>query len=74
MRTNHFTANPPGVSLRHRVLARHLMLSEPRFWSEERIARFLGLDQRTTYLVVHAIHLQMMEPDPPPLESLAGGV
>ncbi len=71
VRTNHFTANPPGVSLRHWVLALHLMLSEPQFWSEEQIARFLGLDQQTTYLVVHAIHMQMMESDPSPLESLA---
>ena len=69
--TNHFTAYP-DVSFRHWALAMYLTVSEPQFWSEEQLARFLGLDQRTTYLVVHAIHLQVTVSDLPPLESLEG--
>ncbi len=71
VRTNHFTAYP-AVSFCQWLLAMYLMVSEPRFRSEARIAHFLGLDHRTTSLVIHAIHLQMQVPDPPPLESVAG--
>ena len=71
VRTNHFTAYP-AVPFRQWLLAMHLMVSEPRFWSEAQIAHFLGLDHMTTGLVIHAIHLQMQVPDPPPLESVAG--
>ena len=71
VRTNHFTAYPE-VSFRHWLLAMYLMVSQPRFRSEEQIARFLGLDHRTASLVIHAIHLQMLVPDSPPLESVAG--
>ena len=70
VRTNHFTAYPP-VSFLHWLLAMCLMVSEPRFRSEAQIAHFLGLDHQTTSLVIHAIHLQMMVPDPLPLESVA---
>ena len=65
VRTDHFTAYPEGVSLQCWLLAMYLMVSEPRFRSEEQIAHFLGLDQLTTALVIHAIHLQMQAPDPP---------
>ena len=71
VRTNHFTAYP-AVSFCQWLLAMYLMVSEPRFRSEAQIAHFLGLDHRTTSLVIHAIHLQMQVPDPPPLESVAG--
>ena len=71
VRTHHFTAYPP-VSFRHWLLAMYLMVSEPKFRSEAQIAHFLGLDHQTTSLVIHAIHLQMMVPDPLPLESVAG--
>ena len=71
VRTNHFTAYP-AVSFCQWLLAMYLMVSEPKFRSEARIADFLGLDHRTTSLVIHAIHLQMQVPDPPPLESVPG--
>lgn len=69
VRTDHFTAYPEGVSLQCWLLAMYLMVSKPRFWSEEQIGLFLGLDQLTTNLVIHAIHLQMQEPDLPLPES-----
>ena len=65
VRTDHFTAYPEGVSLQRWLLAMYLMVSEPRFRSEEQIALFLGLDQLTTSLVIHAIQLQMQAPEPP---------
>ena len=65
VRTDHFTADPEGVSLQRWLLAMYLMVSEPRFRSEEQTALFLGLDQLTTSLVIHAIHLQMQAPEPP---------
>ena len=71
VRTRHFTAYP-AVSLRHWLLAMRLMVSEPRFWSEAQIARFLGLDRVTTSLIIHAIHIQMRAPGPIPLESVIG--
>ena len=70
VRTDHFTAYPETVSLQRWLLAMYLMVSEPRFRSEEQIALFLGLDQLTTSLVVHAIHLQMQAPEPPSLRGM----
>ena len=72
VRTNHFTAYPAAVSFREWLLAMYLMVSEPRFRSEAQIAIFLGLDHRTTSLVIHAIHLQMLVPDAPPPETVVG--
>ena len=70
VRTNHFTADP-DISCRHWLLAIRLMVSESVFWSEAQIAHFLGLNEATTGLVIHAIHHQMQLPDPPPLESIS---
>ena len=70
VRTGHFTAYPEAVSLQQWLLAMYLMVSKPRFWSEEQIAHFLGLDHLTTALVIHAIHLQMQAPDPPSLRGI----
>ena len=67
VRTNHFTEYPPTVPLQTWLVALYLMVSEPRFLSEQQMAHYLGVKQTTAHLMIHSIHWQMRDTDPIPL-------
>ena len=69
VRTKHFTEYPTTVPLQTWLVALYLMVSEPRFLSEQQMAHYLGVDQATAHLMIHCIHWQMRGTDPIPLGS-----
>ena len=72
VRTNHFTEYPPGIPIQTWLVALYLMVSEPRFLSEQQMARYLGVDQATAHLMIHSIHFQMQDTYPLPLQAPNG--